>query len=358
MSSLRSFGPDGVCSIANSLGTPVPPPIYCNTGVNKICVDALTNNIIIYYVDGRIQDTGIVANCGTDCFPTCYSSTGCVICPGCPTTCQHLPKYCKPKGPYSYLNGVKYTCEKEMVFTYNDGSSCSIGEICKCQTVIFSENQNPICGCPPAKCGDIYINLETGNIFGFFGYNWDLIGNLQGHTGPTGYTGYTGPTGPAGEASNTGATGSTGPTGYIGPTGPAGDSVNTGATGPTGPSNPMTYILLDQGDDILVDNSEMNNYVLSSNSSFFTFSPDSVTTANINGFVGGVSGRLIYIINNSPYTQTFKNEDPGSSASNRFVLTSASQTIQTNQTITFLYTTNLTISSIPGQSRWVMVART
>ena len=156
MSSLRLFGPDGVCGIVNSLTSPTPPPIYCNTGVNKICVDALSNNIIIYYVDGRIQDTGIVANCGTDCFPTCYSSTGCPACPGCPTSCQHLPKCCKPKGPYSYLNGVKYTCEREMVFTYNDGSSCSIGELCKCQTVIFSENQDPICGCPPAKCGDIY----------------------------------------------------------------------------------------------------------------------------------------------------------------------------------------------------------
>lgn len=235
MSSLRLFGPDGVCAVAESLGTPTPPPIYCNTGVNKICVDALTNNIIIYYIDGRIQDTGIVANCNTNCFPTCYSSTGCIICPGCPTSCQHLPTYCKPKGPYSYINGVKYTCEKEMVFTYNDGTSCSIGELCKCQTVIFSENQDPICGCPPAKCGDIYINLETGNIFGFFGYNWDLIGNLQGHTGATGWTGPTGPQGIPGEASNTGASGPTGYTGTTGYTGPTGSTGSTGFTGPTGP---------------------------------------------------------------------------------------------------------------------------
>jgi hypothetical protein len=82
-----------------------------------------------------------------------------------------------------------------MIFQYNDGTSCSLGEVCKCQTVIFSQNQIPVCDCPPAKCGDVFVNLETGDIYGFFGYAWDIIGNIKGATGPTGLLGPTGPTG-------------------------------------------------------------------------------------------------------------------------------------------------------------------
>ncbi len=390
--SLRLFGPDGVCSTVSS--TSYPTPTHCSTGVLKICVDALTNHIIIYYADGGIQDTGISANCDASCFPVCYtSSTGCYSCPGCPNNCQ-LAKSCKPKGPTSYLNGLKYTCEKELIFTYNDGSTCSIGEICKCQTVIFSENQDPVGGCPAAKCGDIYINLQTGNIFGYFGCTWDIIGNLIGPTGFTGFTGwtgatgctgFTGPTGPCctgptgatglpGEATNTGATGYTGETGATGPTGQPGEASNTGATGwtgstgstgpcctgPTGPTGPSTAnsIILTQGTDILVDNSEIDDYPLSADSSFYMFSPSSTTGGNINGFSGGVSGKLLYIVNNSSYMQTIKTESLSSLADNRFYMHASSHTIDTNHTIVFIYSTNLTIDSVPNQNRWVMLSNT
>lgn len=349
--SLRLFGPDGVCSTV--ISTSNPTPTHCSTGVLKICVDALTNNIIIYYSDGRIQDTGISANCDSSCFPVCYtSSTGCYSCPGCPNNCQ-LSKSCKPKGPTSYLNGLKYTCEKELIFTYNDGSTCSIGEICKCQTVIFSENQDPVGGCPPAKCGDIYINLASGNIFGYFGCTWDIIGNLIGATGFTGFTGSTGATGPTGQPGEASNTGATGPTGSLGPTGPC----CTGPTGPTGPST-ANNIILTQGTDILVDSTEIDDYALSDNSSFFMFSPSSTTGGNINGFSGGVSGRLLYIINNSTYTQTFKSESLSSLANNRFYLHANSHTIDTNQTIVFIYATNLTVDSVPNQNRWVHLSNT
>ena len=241
--SLRLFGPDGVCETANSLNiNPKPQPIHCETGVDKVCVDVLTDNIIIYYTDGRVQDTGIKADCEKECFPSCYSSspTGCLNCPGCPYNCIYLPKYCKPSTKYSYINGVQFTIDKELIFTYNDGNICSVGELCKCQTVMFSENQDPICGCPPAKCGDIYINLQTGNIFGFYGCSWGKIGNLQGPTGMSGFTGPTGWTGTTGWTGATGApgfstnTGSTGPTGWTGTTGSTGSTGVTGATGFTG----------------------------------------------------------------------------------------------------------------------------
>lgn len=198
MNSLRVFGPDAVCSQLTSFTTPTPIPIQCNTGINNVCVDPLTRHIIIYYTDGNIQDTGIVANCGTSCFELCEPGT--CPCPG-PTGTSIS---CTPRTLTSYINGVEYTKDNEMIFTYNDGNMCSLGEICKCQTVIFSQNQVPTCGCPPAKCGDIFINLETGNIYAYFGYAWDIIGNLIGHSGPTGPSGLVGPTGPVGLYEGTG----------------------------------------------------------------------------------------------------------------------------------------------------------
>jgi hypothetical protein len=185
--SLKIFGPDGICSSIINSSTPTPtPPIHCNTGVSQVCVDPINNHIIIYYIDGNIQDTGIIANCGTNCFTSCDPPSN---------SCYPDSVICKPKGPGSYLNGVQYTSDREMIFQYNDGTSCSLGEVCKCQTVIFSQNQIPVCDCPPAKCGDVFVNLETGDIYGFFGYAWDIIGNIKGATGPTGLLGPTGPVG-------------------------------------------------------------------------------------------------------------------------------------------------------------------
>lgn len=206
---LSIFGPDGVCgntinvhSFGPSPPCPPYPPPLCNTGVNNICVNPANNHIVVYYSDGRIQDTGIATNGNNSCFNTCPLP---IITPS--NTCQPTVVGCTPRNKYSYLNGVQYTSSGEMIFTYTDGSTCNLGEICKCQNVIFSQNQNPKCGCPIANCGDTYINLETGNIFKFYGYAWDTIGNMRGPTGAQGISGY---------------------------------STNTGATGPTGPANNNT----------------------------------------------------------------------------------------------------------------------
>lgn len=318
---IRYFGGDGVCSRDEySSLQPIPPiPLYCNTGIDNVCVNPLDSHIVVYYTDGRIQDTGIVANCGTNCFTNCSTST-----PIMPSICNPTAISCTPKRPTSFLNGVQYTNQNELIFTYNDGSSCNIGELCKCQTVIFSQNQVPTCGCPSAKCGDVFINLATGNVYIFFGQAWDIIGNLQANC-------------------------PTGPTGDIGPAGP---------TGPTGPTGLTSNIILSQGTDILVDSSNVDDYPISSDSSFFIFSPSSTQAGYINGLSGGVSGRIIYIVNNSEYPQTFKSEVSSSSVDNRFLMSTTSLSISVNHTAVFIYTTNLTVDSTPNQSRWVLLSYT
>ena len=78
-----------------------------------------------------------------------------------------------------------------MIVGYSDGTMCSLGVICKCTNVSFGYDDNPQC-CPGAKCGDVYINIQNGNVYKFYGRNWDLIGDIRGPTGPTGSTGSTG----------------------------------------------------------------------------------------------------------------------------------------------------------------------
>lgn len=218
--SLKYFSPDEIC--APTYSYPIVNPSGGCTGVSSICVNPVNNHIVVYYDSGQSQDTGIVADCNNTCFNPCpmplppgpggcgfpsYQTPGCgpgglgAGCgPGlCPTP-QPQCVGCSPKYASSFLNSVQYA-EGEMIFGYTDGSTCNIGTICKCNNVIFSQNQNPQCGCPVAQCGDSYINLETGNIFKFYGFAWDWIGNIRG------------PTGPAGDTSNTGASGPTGPAG-------------------------------------------------------------------------------------------------------------------------------------------------
>ena len=137
------FGPDGVCSSSACSIQSIPPaPPSCNTGVNQVCVDSLTNHIVLYYADGRVQDTGISANCSSSCFPNCSTTSNQAV------MCNPTAVSCTPKNTNSFLNGAQYTNAQELIFTYTDGSSCNLGSVCKCQTVIFSQNQIPTCGCP------------------------------------------------------------------------------------------------------------------------------------------------------------------------------------------------------------------
>ena len=96
--------------------------------------------------------------------------------------------------------------------------------------------------------------------------------------------------------------------------------------------------------------------MIGDNYSFYTMT--GTVSAHINGFGNGISGRLLYIINNTTKNQTFTQETSSSSASNRFTLGGANQTIGTNHSITFLYVTGLTIGASTNQARWVKVAHT
>lgn len=228
------FGPDGVCGSGQCSIQPIPPvPPPCDTNVTSVCINPLNNHIVLYYADGNVQDTGITADCGSSCFQNCPQSSNQTM------LCNPTAVSCTPKNANSFLNGAQYTNAQELIFTYTDGSSCNLGSMCKCQTVIFSQNQIPVCGNPVAKCGDVFINLANGNVYMFFGQSWDIIGNLQ-NMGPTGTTGSTGATGSTGSTGYTGCTGCTGPTGAdgfstnTGATGATGDTGYTGATGPTG----------------------------------------------------------------------------------------------------------------------------
>lgn len=180
--SLRYFTPDNVClpfleNVAGETGS-------CGgTGpISNVCINPVNNHIVIYYEGGQVVDTGIV---GFD--PCPVQNPPEAVCMG-----------CTPKYNTSYINSVQYTTEGEMIFGYTDNSTCNIGQICKCNNVILSQNQNPTCECPISRCGDSYINLETGNVFKFYGFAWDIIGNIKGPTGPAGDTSYTGATGPTG----------------------------------------------------------------------------------------------------------------------------------------------------------------
>lgn len=223
--SLKYFTPDDVCS-KSTYSLVNPTGGGCTGTISNICINPINNHIIVYYLNGQVQDTGITADCNNTCFSPCPiplpqdpsmycgpcnpcgpsgfppgcsipQTNGC-MCPSSSCTPQPQCVGCSPKYTSSYLNSVQYTPEGEMLFGYTDGSTCNIGQICKCNNVIFSQNQNPVCGCPVARCGDSYINLETGNIFKYYGFAWDIIGNIRGPTGPAGDTAFTGSTGPTG----------------------------------------------------------------------------------------------------------------------------------------------------------------
>lgn len=183
MASLRYFTPDNVCLPYLEYAGGGGETGNCGTGpVSNVCINPVNNHIVIYYEGGQVFDTGIVG------FNSCpVQNPPEPVCMG-----------CTPKYNTSYINSVQYTTEGEMIFGYTDNSTCNIGQICKCNNVILSQNQNPTCECPISRCGDSYINLETGNVFKFYGFAWDLIGNIKGPTGPAGDTSFTGATGPTG----------------------------------------------------------------------------------------------------------------------------------------------------------------
>jgi hypothetical protein len=71
--------------------------------------------------------------------------------------------------------------------------------------------------------GDLYLNIDTGDVFYKTGGVWIYQSNIKGPIGGTGETGSTGETGPTGETGATGSTGATGEIGATGATGPAGE---------------------------------------------------------------------------------------------------------------------------------------
>lgn len=203
--SLKYFSPDDACSQPNYSTVVNPTGGGCTGTISSVCINPVNNHIVIYYSNGQVQDTGITADCDNTCFGPCPipppSQELTRYCNPCVNTCPTPISQCigcSPKYSSSYLNSVQYTSEGEMVFGYTDGSTCNLGQICKCNNVIFSQNQNPVCGCPVAQCGDSYVNLETGDIFKYYGFAWDVIGNIRGPTGPSGDTSFTGATGPTG----------------------------------------------------------------------------------------------------------------------------------------------------------------
>jgi hypothetical protein len=191
-----------------------------------------------------------------------------------------------------------------------------------------------------------------------------------GITGPTGFTGETGPTGITGITGITGSighTGPTGPTGFVGETGPTGATGITGITGitgsigPTGPSpGAAGAVIFSEGPTIDVSGNassgNLNNYLLTDFSFYKLINASQ--TYNITGFAGAVNGKFVIIVNTTDASQTFVQESEDSLASNRFVLGVATKTIAINQSLTFIYATGLTINSVAGQSRWVLIAST
>ena len=92
--------------------------------------------------------------------------------------------------------------------------------------------------------------------------------------------------------------------------------------------------------------------------SYYVMKTTNETSADITGFMGGVNGRMIVIINDTLLNQRFIQESVNSLASNRFVLGVSVVTINRNQSITFLYSTNISINGLSGQNRWVMISYT
>ncbi len=161
---------------------------------------------------------------------------------------------------------------------------------------------------------------------------------------------------PLGIMGNTGYTGITGITGITGPVGVTGARGSTGDGGPTGPTGRFPgYIILDKGNDIIIESTNVDNYVPIGTQSFYILTSPNQISANISGFSGGVVGQMIVVINNSGVTQTFQNEAGSSLASNRFALNSTSVAVGVNASIRFLYVNGLKVGAAVGQSRWVQL---
>ena len=213
----KYYPPDVNCSINPPLNPPQPPqpppfPPSCPIvypKVNDICINPRTSNIQVCYNNGKVVNSIINADCNTTCFKTCTSG-----------------RVCQGKTPSTYIRALQYTESGQFVVGFSDGSTCNMGTICKYQNILFSQNQNPDAYCPtkPLQCGEVFINLETGNVFRFTGQTWVVIGNIIGSVCPVCPTGLDGPTGP------------------IGPTGPNSNYTGTGFFGP-GFSNAQTTTL-------------------------------------------------------------------------------------------------------------------
>lgn len=190
------YPPDVNCSINPPIIQPAPPfppaPPSCPTGcprVNNICMDPNTRNVMVYYNNGSVVNSNIQANC---CVPVSLAG-----------------KTCQGKYANTFIRGLQYTELGQLIVGFSDGSTCNMGNICKCQNIIFSQNQTPESYCASSqviRCGEVFINLETGIVYRYTGQCWVIIGNLTGPQGPTGPIGYTGATG---------GIGPTGPTGLI-----------------------------------------------------------------------------------------------------------------------------------------------
>jgi len=73
---------------------------------------------------------------------------------------------------------------------------------------------------------------------------------------------------------------------------------------------------------------------------------------DITGFTNGQNGRILVIINNSSKNLVFHEESLLSTDVNRISLGISIQTVNTNQTIMFIY------SSVAIGNRWVMLSHT
>ena len=183
------------------------------------------------------------------------------------------------------------------------------------------------------------IGITTGNIVTMYFYN-PTLSHIQTTL-----------------STQNGATGSTGSTGVTGPTGPTGPTGVTGVTGPTGPRGLFSGALTFTPSPISITSANnLNNFALSSNFSLFNLTGNS--SVNITGFTSGTSGRYIIIVNTTALNQTFVQESTLSTASNRFVLRTSQITIGEHSSISFIYMTGLTISSISNQSRWIFISNT
>jgi hypothetical protein len=186
-----------------------------------------------------------------------------------------------------------------------------------------------------------------------------IYGGCPGPAGPRGPAGPPGPPGPQGPDGYPGSTGPTGPVGDMGLQGEMGQQGDAGPAGDMGPTGPAGvfggYLVFQQGPNI-PSAVNIDNYPLGFDFSYYMIT--GTTASSINGFTSGINGRYIILINNTTNNQTFYQEASSSTDINRFTLGVSNITININQSIAFIYSTNLTIGGVPNQSRWVLVSNT